>query len=74
MYRKYAFKKVKGMIYFIAETLKRADSLDHHPEMTISGKEIEVVLTTHDINDISNLDIKMSKYMSETFDDIHYIG
>ena len=74
MYRKYKFKKMKSLIYFVTESLKYAETINHHPEILIIGDEVEVTLTTHDIGDVTNLDIKMSAFMSETFDDIVYIG
>ena len=74
MYRKYEFKTTKSMIYFLSESLKYAESINHDPTIKIEAKEIEVILTTHDIGDISNLDIKISKFMTEIFNDIQYIG
>ena len=72
--RIYKFHTHKHMLYFINETIKKSHEVNHHPEMFVTENEIVVTLYTHDINDVSEQDIKLSKYFDDIYDDIVYIG
>ena len=44
-----------------------AEKKDHHPEWFNVYSTVEVVLSTHDIGGVSNLDIELAKKMNFTF-------
>ena len=44
-----------------------AEKKDHHPEWFNVYSTVEVVLSTHDIGGVSNLDIELAKKMNLTF-------
>ena len=70
----YKFNSLNHLMYFVNELLKKSDSVDHHPDVYISkGDEIKVVLYTHDLEQITDMDVEMSKYLDEIYDDIFYI-
>jgi pterin-4a-carbinolamine dehydratase len=72
--RIYTFHTHKHMLYFINESIKKAYEVSHHPEMLITQNEIVVILYTHDVNDVTEQDIKLSRYFDDIYDDIIYIG
>jgi hypothetical protein len=43
----------------------KADKLDHHPEWFNVYNRVEVVLTTHDADGVSDLDVTMARFMDE---------
>ncbi|MEC7233937.1 MAG: 4a-hydroxytetrahydrobiopterin dehydratase, partial [Pseudomonadota bacterium] len=43
-----------------------AEKLDHHPEWSNVYKTVEVTLTTHDAGGLSDLDVKMARFMDKT--------
>ena len=43
-----------------------AEKKDHHPEWFNVYSTVEVVLSTHDIGGVSNLDIELAKKMNST--------
>ncbi len=45
-----------------------ADSLDHHPEWSNVYNKVEVVLTTHDADGVTDLDVRMAKFMDAAAD------
>ena len=67
------FKSMKHIRYFLDEILREADRIFHDPKILIDGKKVEVELYTHDINDISSLDVDMSKFIDEIFGEIKIV-
>lgn len=67
------FSTPKHLRYFLNEVLKESERMFHHPKLMIENQEILVELYTHDINDISSLDIELSKFMDEIYSEIQLI-
>lgn len=42
-----------------------AEKLDHHPEWFNVYDRVDVVLTTHDANGVTGLDLAMARFMDE---------
>jgi 4a-hydroxytetrahydrobiopterin dehydratase len=42
-----------------------AEKLDHHPEWFNVYNRVEVLLSTHDANGVTELDLAMAKFMDE---------
>jgi 4a-hydroxytetrahydrobiopterin dehydratase len=57
------WKKVRGRE---AISAMMAEKLDHHPEWANVYKTVDVVLTTHDVGGVSNLDVAMAQFMDKT--------
>ena len=73
LYKEFKFLSFKHMIYFIVECLKKAKKINHHPEITILEDVVTIKLTTHDMNDVSGLDVDMSNFIKDLYDDIDYM-
>jgi 4a-hydroxytetrahydrobiopterin dehydratase len=48
---------------FMTKTAIWAEKLNHHPEWSNVYKTVDVTLTTHDINGLSDLDVKLAQKM-----------
>ena len=48
---------------FMTKTAIWAEKLNHHPEWSNVYKSVDVTLTTHDINGLSDLDVKLAQKM-----------
>ena len=63
----------ENLRYFINEILDLSNRKNHHPEVTIFHNRISIKLYTQDINDITELDIDMSRMIDEIYEDISFI-
>jgi|TARA_B100000282_G_C31584727_1_gene422784 pterin-4a-carbinolamine dehydratase len=70
LYCQFSFRNYKHLIYFLNEVIKESDRRNHHPDMFISHKDVDVFLYTHALNDITESDISLSKFVMEVFEDI----
>ena len=50
---------------FISRVALLAEKLDHHPEWSNVYDRIEVLLSTHDADGVTELDLTMAKFMDE---------
>ncbi len=45
----------------------QAEKMDHHPEWLNVYNRVDVTLTTHDVDGLSELDVKMALFMDRIF-------
>ena len=61
--RKFEFKNFNEAFGFMTRAALVAEKMDHHPEWFNVYNRVEVVLTTHDADGVSALDVEMAKFM-----------
>ena len=61
--RSLRFKDFNAAFGFMTRVALKADKLDHHPEWFNVYNRVEVVLTTHDADGVSELDVEMATFM-----------
>lgn len=71
--RTFCFKRDKHARFFVNEILKKSEEMMHHPTLTIERMKVFVDLCTHDINEVSELDLKLAKFIDEIYEDIKFI-
>jgi 4a-hydroxytetrahydrobiopterin dehydratase len=59
----FVFRNFIEAFGFMAQTAIWAEKLNHHPEWSNVYKTVEVTLTTHDLNGLSDLDLKLAEKM-----------
>ena len=69
----YKFNSQDHFMYFVNEVLNESSRVDHSVKMIIEHLSVELVLYTHDINDITESDISLSKSIDEIYQDIFFI-
>lgn len=62
--RTYEFENFTQAWKFMSEIAKVADKMDHHPEWFNVYNRVEVTLTTHDCNGVSQKDITLAEAMN----------
>ena len=59
----FKFKNFKRAFAFMTAVAMKAEQMAHHPEWFNVYNKVEVTLTTHDCDGLSEKDIKMAKFM-----------
>tara|TARA_B100001029_G_C14962737_1_gene395442 strand:+ start:276 stop:569 length:294 start_codon:yes stop_codon:yes gene_type:complete len=59
--RSLKFNSYMDSISFINKIAVKAEELNHHPDMNIGWCNINIRFTTHDLNGLSNYDLKMAE-------------
>ncbi len=65
--RTFQFKDFNAAFGFMSRVALLADKLDHHPEWSNVYNRVEVLLATHDADGVTELDVKMARFMDEIF-------
>ncbi|MBB3890648.1 4a-hydroxytetrahydrobiopterin dehydratase [Phenylobacterium haematophilum] len=63
--RTYRFADFNIAFAFMTRVAIRAEQLDHHPEWFNVYNRVEVLLTTHDADGVTELDLTMAGFMDE---------
>jgi len=71
--RTFSFERHKHLRFFVNEILKTSDEMHHHPSLVINSETVQVELYTHDINEVSELDLKLARFIDEIYDDVKFI-
>lgn len=50
---------------FMARVALKAEAMNHHPEWFNVYNRVEIVLTTHDCDGVSALDVEMAKFIND---------
>jgi len=61
--RKFQFEDFKTAWAFMSACALRAEQMDHHPEWFNVYNKVDVILTTHDANGVTPLDLDLALYM-----------
>ena len=69
IHKTYEFKNFVAAFGWMTRAAIHAEKLNHHPEWSNVYKTVEVTLTTHDVDGLSPLDIKLAQVMDKLADD-----
>lgn len=61
----FVFKNFNEAFGWMSRVALQAEKLDHHPEWSNVYKTVNVTLATHDVDGLSELDIKLARFMDK---------
>ena len=71
--RMFHFKTTNHLLYFLNEIIEKSETLQHHAKINIDHLNVEIILYTKEIDDITELDLKLAKYIDEVYADVNFI-
>jgi len=71
--RRFSFANLEQVKYFISEVLDVTEVRNHEISMMIEGREVTVETYTHDIQDVTNLDLEIARACDQIFKDSRYV-
>lgn len=66
----FKFKDFRHAWTFMEDVAMEADAMSHHPEWTNIYNRVDVILTTHDVGGVSELDFDLAAIMDEIAADV----
>lgn len=61
--RTFRFKDFNAAFGFMSRVALKAEKMDHHPEWFNVYNKVEVTLSTHDADGLTELDIRLARFM-----------
>jgi len=73
--RSFEFDSYEKLMFFVSQLMRYSDKLGHHPNISVMGNNSVLVETyTHELNDVSAQDIRLTKMADQIYKDSRYIG
>ena len=69
--RQFLFEDFIEAFSFLTKVAIHSERLNHHPEIFNVYNKVSIKLFTHDLNDLSTLDIKLAKTIDSIYDQVN---
>ena len=63
--KRFKFADFNAAFGFMSRVALKAETMNHHPEWFNVYNTVEIVLTTHDCDGVSALDVEMANFINE---------
>lgn len=73
LYKSFNLTSSKFLMYFLNEIYYFSEKYHHYPEIFIKELDVEIVLYTEDLNDVTDIDIQLSKEIDDLVKEIDTI-
>ncbi|MSP83007.1 MAG: 4a-hydroxytetrahydrobiopterin dehydratase [Alphaproteobacteria bacterium] len=65
IHRSFRFKDFNAAFGFMTRVAMKAERMDHHPEWTNAYGRVDITLSSHDVNGISERDTRLARFIDQ---------
>lgn len=65
IYKEFAFTNFNEAFGFMTRVALQAEKMDHHPEWFNVYNKVNITLSSHDVNGLSQRDVKLATFMDK---------
>ena len=66
----FELSSAQHLIYFLEDVIQLQEELKHHGKILVDGNRVLVQISTHTLNQVTELDIEWAAKVDEIYDDI----
>ena len=71
--KRYSISPYEKLVQFIHELLDYQEEVQHHAKITVEYDEVIIEVYTHDVNDVTEIDLEYASAADQIFEDVsHY--
>ncbi len=71
--RSYFFDEYEQVMIFVQTLMRYVNQIQHHPEIVISENQVSVETYTHQLNDVTEQDLRLAKMADQLYIDATYV-
>ena len=68
VFKEFKFTDFKSAFSFMTSISLKSEEVGHHPEWFNVYNKVKITLTTHDVNGLSEKDIKLGKFIDSQYE------
>jgi 4a-hydroxytetrahydrobiopterin dehydratase len=68
LHRSVKFPTFLAAVQFVSEMAPAAEQLDHHPDITLSWRNVGIALSTHSAGGLTGLDFELARQLDSIID------
>ena len=65
--KNFKFDNFKITFSFMTMVAMKAEQINHHPEWSNVYNQVTIILTTHDLNGLSNKDVELGQFIDDCY-------
>ena len=71
--RRFSFESFDSLKFFLSELLGYQEEKMHHADITVSNREVTVSTYTHDVEQVTELDLSLARFCDEIYEDVVFM-
>lgn len=70
----FSFESMQQQMYFVTEIMNVSEFKSHEIKMIIEGRDVTVETYTHDLQDVTEIDLQIARACDQIFNDSKFVS